>query len=136
MSQPEGEVAAAFAAFPEPARATLLEVRRLIFATAAALPEVGPLTEALRWGEPAYLTLASGSGSTLRLGVIAGGGPAVLVNCRTSLVASFREHFADALAFEGARAIRLDPATPLPEAALGQCLALALTYHRRRRIRA
>lgn len=62
------DVAVAFAAFPDPVRVQLLEVRRLIFATAAETSGVGPLTETLKWGEPAYLTEATVSGSTIRLG--------------------------------------------------------------------
>jgi hypothetical protein len=61
-------VAAAFSIFPAGVRARLLEVRELIFETAADIKGVGPLTETLKWGEPAYLTQATGSGSTIRLG--------------------------------------------------------------------
>ncbi|GGC60167.1 hypothetical protein GCM10010994_18540 [Chelatococcus reniformis] len=109
-----------------------MEARELIFATAAVTPGVGPLAETLKWGEPAYLTMASRSGSTVRLGRV-GDDPrgAVLFNCRTTLVGSFRAHFADALAFAGNRAILLDGSAPLPTSALSLCLRMALTYHRR-----
>ncbi|WP_338001391.1 DUF1801 domain-containing protein [Aminobacter anthyllidis] len=128
-------VAAAFAAFPVPVRARLLEVRALILATAAETSGVGPLTETLKWGEPAYLTEASGSGTTIRLGCskTGGGTCAVFVNCRTTLVDSFRAHFGDVFAYEGNRAILLDASRPLPAAPLAICLAMALTYHRRSR---
>ena len=46
-------VAAAVDAFPAAVRRRLLQVRRLIFETSAALDGVGPLTETLKWGEPA-----------------------------------------------------------------------------------
>ncbi len=62
------DVAAVFAGFPERVRRRLLEVRDLIFETAADIEGVGPLTETLKWGEPAYLTGATGSGTTIRLG--------------------------------------------------------------------
>ncbi|MBN9304387.1 MAG: hypothetical protein BGO82_18595 [Devosia sp. 67-54] len=128
------EVASAFAAFPEPVRAQLLEVRRLIFATAAETGGVEPLTETLKWGEPAYLTEATGSGSTIRLGLPASteGMGAVLFNCRTPLVETFRAQFAEAFVFQGNRALLLDPSAPLPTEQLSMCLAMALTYHRRR----
>ena len=88
-----GDVAAAFSAFPAGVRARLLEVRDLIFETAAAIEGVGPLTETLKWGEPAYLTQATGSGSTVRLGRSRSSERecAVLFNCRTTLVDDFRE---------------------------------------------
>ena len=128
-----GAVAAAFAAFPSPVRGRLLEVRSLILSTAAETSGVGPLTETLKWGEPAYVTEASGSGTTIRLGWPRPGGQtcAVYFNCRTTLVDSFRTHFRDVFAYQGNRAILLEVAAPLPEAPLKICLAMALTYHRR-----
>lgn len=126
------DVAAAFAAFPELVRARLMEVRRLIFATAAETGGVGPLTETLKWGEPAYRTEATRSGSTIRLGLpkSPAGMGAVLFNCRTTLVETFRAQFPETFVFQGNRAILLDPAAPLPTEQLAMCLATALTYHR------
>jgi len=127
------EVAAAFVAFPEPVRLRLLEVRKLIFATAAETAGVGPLTETLKWGEPAYLTGATGSGSTIRLGRPKSpeGVGAVLFNCRTSLVVTFRARFPETFLYQGNRAILLDPTSPLPTKPLASCLAIALPYRRR-----
>lgn len=127
------EVAAAFAAFPEPVRTQLLAVRRLIFATAVEIGGVDPLTEVLKWGEPAYLTQATGSGSTIRLGLpkSSEGMGAVLFNCRTSLIETFRAQFPKAFVFQDNRALLLDPSAPLPTEQLSMCLAMALTYHRR-----
>jgi hypothetical protein len=128
------DVAAAFSAFPEHVRARLLEVRNLIFKTAADIEGVGPLKETLKWGEPAYLTETTGSGSTIRLGWFRSSERecAMLFNCRTTLVADFRDRFPDVLAYEKNRAILVDAREPLPEAPLSVCLAMALTYHRRR----
>jgi hypothetical protein len=127
------DVAAAFAAFAEPVRGRLLEVRRLIFATAAATDGVGTLTETLKWGEPAYLTEATGSGTTIRLGrpKAREGVGAVLFNCRTTLVETFRTLLPHAFPYQGNRAILLDPSAPLPAEPLAICLAMALTYHRK-----
>ena len=128
------DVAAAFAGVPERVRARLLEVRDLIFETAAAIEGVGPLTETLKWGEPAYLTEATGSGSTIRLGRVRSSERdcAVFFNCRTTLVDDFRERFPDVFAFEKNRALLLDASKPLPRPPLSTCLVMALTYHRRR----
>jgi len=128
------DVAAAFSAFPACVRTRLLEVRNLIFETAAALEAVGPLTETLKWGEPAYLTEATGSGSTIRLAWSrsAERDCAVLFNCRTTLVDDFRERFPGVFAYEKNRAILLDARKPLPKIPLSTCLGMALTYHRRR----
>jgi hypothetical protein len=128
------DVASAFAAFPERVRARLLEVRNLIFETAADIKGVGLLTETLKWGEPVYLTQATGSGSTIRLGRFRSSERdcAVLFNCRTTLVDDFRERFPGVFVYEKNRAIVLDASKPLPKAPLSSCLGMALTYHRRR----
>jgi hypothetical protein len=130
------DVAAAFSAFPEQVWARLLEVRDLIFETAARIEDVGPLTETLKWAEPSYLTEATGSGSTIRLGRVRSSERdcAVLFNCRTTLVDDFRSQFPGAFAYEKNRAILLNAHEPLPRAPLSACLGMALTYHRRRPI--
>jgi hypothetical protein len=128
------DVDSAFAAFPARVRARLLEIRSLIFETAARIEDVGPLTETLKWGEPAYLTEATGSGSTVRLGWFRSPerNCAVLFNCRTTLIDDFRNQFPDVFTYEKNRAILIDAREPLPETPLSTCLVMALTYHRRR----
>jgi len=120
------DVAAAFQAMPEEARAVLLGTRARVFHLAEAA-EVGALTETLKWGEPAYLTEASKAGSTIRLGV-SNGRPAVFFNCQTTLVEGFRTSCADAFEYVGNRALVLSEASD--PAALDMCLTRALTYHR------
>jgi hypothetical protein len=43
-------------------------LRELIFDVAASTDGVGEIEETLRWGEPAYLTSQSKSGTTIRIG--------------------------------------------------------------------
>ncbi len=126
-----GAVAAVLATYPKRIRARLLEVRELIFATAAASDVVGELTETLRWGEPAYLTAASKSGTTIRLGWKESDPTrcAIYVNCRTTLVDAFRSWFPGELSFGGNRAILLDEAEAIPTEVLTVCINAALTYH-------
>ena len=110
-----------------------MEVRRLIFATANDV-DAGPLTETLKWGEPSYLTEASKSGTTLRLGQPKGQSDkaALFVPCQTTLVAEFRETIDDpAIVLEGNRAILFTFGERLPCDALRHCIAQALTYKRR-----
>jgi hypothetical protein len=127
-------VDAAFDAVPPPARAYLLALRDLILATAQKTSGVGPLTETLKWGEPAFLTEATKSGTTIRLGwkPAEPGIVRLLVHCSTTLVNEWRDRYAGTLAFEGTRAIRLDARAPLPRAELAHCIAMALTYHARK----
>jgi len=127
-------IRAALSRHPEAVRTRLLDIRDLIFEMAAETEGVGPLTETLKWGEPAYLTQASGSGSTVRLGATRSFPDrcAVFVNCNTTLVETFRSHLGGELEFEGNRAVIVPADGVIPEAALAFCLRAALTYHQRK----
>ena len=124
-------VQAVFDAYPPAVRAALLDLRRLILETAASTPGVGPLTEALRWKQPSYLTDQSKSGTTIRIDAVKGSDDAyaLYVNCKTSLLESYRHLYPAAFRYEGQRAILFSAKAPPPETALRHCIALALTYH-------
>lgn len=125
----------AFGAFDQPARDRLMRIRDLIFATAASTPGVGRVEETLKWGQPAYLTPETNAGSTIRLGVpkSAGHDCALFVHCQSSLVEQFEAHYPGLFAFEGTRALLFKAEEPIPDEALSHCIAMALTYHRRKR---
>jgi hypothetical protein len=133
LPAPQAAVAEVFADYPPAIRARLMEIRALIFKSAAA-EEVGEITETLKWGEPAYLTSQSKSGSTIRIGAKRSDPAryAVYFNCQTTLVDTFRTLFPE-MKFDGNRAIVLDQSTDLPADALRVCIAAALTYHRRKK---
>lgn len=133
----EPRVAAAFdRAVPE-IRSRLLELRALILDTAAGTDGVGEIEETLKWGEPAYLTPRTRSGSTIRLGVIKSEPDryALHFNCQTDLVERFRAWFGRELRFDGNRSIVLCLDEPIPAESLRTCIAAALTYHRDKRAR-
>ncbi|MEL6677399.1 MAG: DUF1801 domain-containing protein [Pseudomonadota bacterium] len=121
---------AAFDALPEDARPGLMALRTLILDTAAGLPEVGRVEEALRWGQPSYLTPDTKTGTTLRLGVPKGGGFALYAHCQTTVIAEAREVAGDRLRYEGNRAILFEAGEALPEDLLRIIIGRALTYHR------
>jgi Domain of unknown function (DU1801) len=125
---------AVFEAYPPPVKARLLALRRLIFDTAKTTDGVGALEEALKWGQPSYLTTESKSGSTVRIDQLKNeaDGYAVYFHCQTDLVETFRELYPE-LRYGGNRAILLDAGEKLPEAALRHCIALALTHHARKK---
>jgi hypothetical protein len=126
------EVAASFAVLPPKARAKLLQLRWLIFETAAQTPGVGPLEEALRWGEPSYLTSQTKSGTTIRIHWKPRRPErcALYVHCQTGLLEQYRRLHRASLEFEGNRAVLFPIDQPLPKAALRDCVKRALTYHR------
>jgi hypothetical protein len=129
------DVQAAFDAFPPEVRHRLAEIRAMIFDIGAADPCIGAITETLKWGEPAYLTEATGSGSTIRLGWPrqTPGRAALYFICRTTLVDEFRERFGDDFQFEGTRAVLLPVSGGMARAPLEMMLSRALTYHLRPR---
>ena len=131
---PESAVDAVFNTYPKPVRARLLALRRLIVETAQTTAGVGPLEEALKWGQPSYLTAETRSGSTIRIDQVKAepGHYAVYFHCQTDLVETFRGLYPE-LRYAGNRAILLDAAEKLPEDALRHCVALALTYHSRKK---
>ncbi|MBF9044195.1 DUF1801 domain-containing protein [Rhodobacterales bacterium HKCCE4037] len=107
-----------------------MKMRSLIFAAAEATG-TSPLTETLKWGQPAYLP-AKRAGTTLRLGVEADQ-PALFVHCQTDLVSRYRVLFPTEFRYSGSRAVLLPPQGPFAEAAFQQIAAMAMTYHRDRR---
>lgn len=131
MSEP---ISAVFAAYPPAIQSHLRRLRALIIRTAATVSGVGHLTETLKWGEPAYLTEETKSGSTIRLGwkKSAPDHYALYLNCQTSLVDTFRTRFPE-LTYQGNRAVVVHTLDPFPEAELSQCIEMALTYHARKK---
>lgn len=127
------QIAAVYEACPAPMRERLLRLRGLIFKVAAEHPAVGELEEALKWGEPAYMTSASKSGSTIRIAWKAKQPEQVSIffNCQTNLVETFRTLFPTGLYFVGNREIALPNDQALPLAELALCIGAALTYHLR-----
>jgi hypothetical protein len=125
------DVAAVFAAYPPAVRRRMLALRALIFETAADTPRVGKLAETLKWGEPAYVTTQTGSGSTVRIDWKAKAPDryALYFNCQTNLVDTFRTMFPHDFKFEGNRALVIGLRDRVPRAELAWCIAAALTYH-------
>lgn len=128
------EVSAAFLKLPVALRGILHPVRDLIFETATRTPESGRVVEALKWGQPSYLTEKPKSGTTLRLGP-APDNPArgaLFVHCSTTLIADFQARYGDLFEYSGNRALVLPTDPRKCRDALMHCIALGLTYHSRK----
>ena len=120
--------------YPDSIRKLLLEVRSLIFETAAKTDGVGELVETLKWGEPAYLTKGR-SGTTIRLAWKPKQPSqfAMYVNCQTTLIETFRELAPESVSFEGNRAMVFQDPFEVPKDFLVACITAALTYHQKTR---
>lgn len=122
------DVAAVFASYPTAVRVRLEGARTLILDVAEEAG-AGPLTETLKWGEPVYLTEATKTGSTVRLG-LKDGRPAIFFICTRGVLDGFRADFPE-LHYLGNRGIILD--TGADRDALALCLRRAVTHHRAKR---
>ena len=128
----DADVERAFWSYPPKIRRKLLALRELIFRTADLTEGVGEIEESLRWGEPAYLTAQSKSGSTIRVGWKESSPSHYAMNfhCQTNLVETFKATFPKEFTFEGNRAIVFHQADAVSMDSLAYCVAAALTYHR------
>jgi len=128
------EVAKVFSLYPKRIRQRLLAVREMIFEVAMKARGVGKPQETLKWGEPAYVTAESGSGSTIRINQRKGSEDqyAIYFHCQTTLVDSFRALFPDTFTFEGNRAIVIHQEQAVPKKELRHCIHMALTYHQQK----
>ncbi|WP_136657367.1 DUF1801 domain-containing protein [Nitratireductor sp. XY-223] len=128
------DVEAVFSGYPEPVRSSMLALRELVF-EAAQTDGVGEIEETLKWGEPSYLTHRPKSGSTVRIDWKPDRPEqcSIFFHCQTSLIANCSELYPDLFEFEGNRRMSFAAAHPPPAEAIRHCLALALTYHRRKK---
>ena len=126
-------VAATFDGYPNEIREKLLGLRELIFEVAAETPGVGTIDETLKWGEPAYLTTNTKSGSTVRIAWKKSHPDqySMYFICTTNLVETFRSMFPSDFHYEGNRAINFSAEEAVPEDALRFCIAAALTHRLR-----
>lgn len=125
------EVEAHFRSYPPIVRKKMLILRELVFKTAANTPGVGQLQETLKWGEPAYVTAETKSGSTLRMDWKRKHPEqyAMYFHCQTGLIESFRRMFPNDFTFEGNRALVFRLSDTIPTDALVFCIEASLTHH-------
>lgn len=124
-----GDVQAVYDACPPPVRHGLHQLRGLILAQADLMPQIGPVTESLRWGQPAFLTLDSGAACSLRIGPVKGQGFGLFVHCQTGLIAAFAAGAGVGLRFGGTRAVLFDPSDRIDPAQISVLIGQALGYH-------
>ncbi len=122
------DVSETFNRYPENIQDKLLSLRQIIFETASEIGIVD-LEEALKWGEPSYITK---KGSTLRIAWRKSfpNEYGIFFHCKTTLIDTFKEIYGDQFRFEGNRAILFDVNDAIPVDALKHCIALSLTYHK------
>ena len=133
--KPEDQLFARTIAPYSPAVKEMLhKLRDLILSIAQDVNDVGSISQELRWNQFSFLTLASGSGSTIRIDGRRDDAAKVAIyfHCQSGLVDQFKEHYNGVLIFEGKRAIIIDVRKDFREAEIRHCILLALTHHLRK----
>lgn len=130
------EVAAVFDSYPQNVKTRLLFLRQLIFDTAASIEGIREIEETLKWGEPSYLTPKSKSGSTIRIAWKESQKEqySMFFKCTANLVPAFKDKFPQKFKYGGNRSIDFKINDKVPIKELKQCIALALTYHRNKKL--
>ncbi len=129
LPDPPLPVAKVIVAYPEQAQRGVLALRTLIFDVASELPHIGPLEEALRWGQPAYLTPETRAGSTLRLGPHRDAAFAIFAHCSSRIIADYAQAFPGWDRIDGNRAVLFDTPSQIEPERLSHLIRHALTYH-------
>ncbi len=93
------------------------------------------IEETLKWGEPAYVTSETKSGSTVRIDWKKSkpGQYFMYFICTTNLVETFKTMFPNDFKYEGNRALVFSEDEEIPMDSLAICVAAALTYQRNKR---
>ena len=116
-----------FDTYPDDINEKLLFLRELVFDTATEIG-IKDLEETLKWGEPSYL---SKQGSTIRIAWRKSFPEqyGIFLNCKTSLIETYKELYGDTFKFEGSRAIIFNKDDAIPVNKLKHCIELSLRYH-------
>ncbi|MCR8826503.1 hypothetical protein [Pseudosulfitobacter koreensis] len=119
--------------WPDAARARFDALRAIILA-AARDAGVGPLTESLKWGQPAWRPARPRTGSTLRLNWSSEAPDrlCVFVDCKTDLAQRMRDLYPD-IAGDGRRVLHLGLDAAADTDAIAHLAAMTFTYHRQSR---
>jgi hypothetical protein len=118
-------IAAAFNLADDQARMGLLKLRDLILETAETLPDIGPVGEALRWGQPSYI---SRKGTPLRLGVPKSARFGLFVHCQSRVIPNYIERYPAWDRIDGTRAVLFDRPDQIEPLRHGWLIRHALTY--------
>lgn len=120
-----------FALWPDTAQNAALAIRTLCWRVAEAA-ETGPLSESLKWGQPAWRPQKPRIGSTLRLSWRADAPDHLdlFVDCKTDIAARVTNAFPQAFDSDARRRLTIATGVPMPSDALWHLARTTLTYHR------
>lgn len=122
------KVDAKFNTYPPQVIKKINTLRALVLSVAEECEGVSEIEEALKWGEPSFITK---KGSTLRMDwkEKTPNQYAMYFKCTSLLVSTFKEVYPTLFQYEGTRAIVFQLEDEIPKAELKNCIRAALTYH-------
>ena len=112
--------------YAPPVRDGVLRLREVILQVAETELQ-NPVEEALRWGQPAYVTP---KGSTLRIGPHRHASFALYAHCQSTIIASYAQAFPGWDRLDGNRAVLFDKVQDIEPERLSHLIRHALNYHR------
>ena len=119
-----------FDSFDPNIRKKLLQIRELIFTTAADIDVVDGYRK-----EPSYVHLKQKVGSPIRLNQLKDKNQfALYFNCQSNLVPTFKQIYPKTFNYGDNRSIIFDIKDKIPVTELSHCISLALTYHLNKRL--
>lgn len=120
------------ACWPMEAQTSFARIREVIL-DAAQNADIGPVTESLKWGQPAWRPERPRTGSTLRLNwsVDQPETIALFVDCKTTISAEMFAAYPDEFSYETNRAMRLQLGAEIPKSAIAHLAQVTFTYHRK-----
>ena len=121
-------IADVFDAQPPLVAQGMVRLRDLIIDTGAGDPRIGPLTESLKWGQPAFRPRAANTGTTLRVAPHKSATFAFCAPCSTTVIATHAQRFAGADRIDGSRAILFDHPDQIDADRLRLTILHGLTY--------
>jgi len=128
----EKNVEKKIATYPTKVAEYYLQIRALVYEVVETYG-LGVVEETLKWNEPAYLVKG---GSTLRMDWRSRmpDNFYLFFNCKTRLVETFKEVYADVFEFEGNRTIKLNVNKPIPVDETKHCILMTLQYHKLKKL--
>ena len=118
-----------FRSYPPKVKKEMVNLRKLTLKIAESDCEIDFIGEALKWGEPSFLTKSSGSTMRIDWKEKSPGHISIFVNCRTKLITMFKELYPNDFEYVGNREIRLPLQGKYSKLKLRKCIELILKYN-------
>ncbi len=107
----------------------MLALRKIILEIAEKDVDIDFIDEALKWGEPSFLTKSSGSTLRLDWKEKSANHISIFVNCQTKLISMFKELYPNDFEYVGNRELRFPLKGKYSKVNLKKCFELVLKYN-------